>query len=344
MTSLVEELQRDALDSSVSVLDLLRKALVVATKLNIDEFKEWIELELKGYSDEKTIPDYRNVIGSLKWKNYSFVYPNVDWVDVVTNDTDFLSIVSRRRIEKPISEIHDLILDKSTEDYVNFGFDNKVQDMLNQILKLDTKEYVLRITVLKIKQILHSVRTIILRWSLKLGEDGILGDGMTFNNEEKSIASHKNYTYIIYTNGDIKMNENRSINLQSKGNVQFNGVLASGDITGDIHQNIQDLQTSQSEEFIQLIEKLKILKELFETDTELSNDDKEMALEQIAVLENEAKNPDKQSSLKPVKLATAFLKGVTDNLTKTTVLVKSANELIPAISQLFHHIHQHIHL
>jgi hypothetical protein len=53
MTSLVEELQRDALDSSVSVLDLLRKALVVATKLNIDEFKEWIELELKGYSDKK---------------------------------------------------------------------------------------------------------------------------------------------------------------------------------------------------------------------------------------------------------------------------------------------------
>ena len=59
MTSLVEELQRDALDSSVSVLDLLRKALVVATKLNIDEFKEWIELELKGYSGQETVPDYR---------------------------------------------------------------------------------------------------------------------------------------------------------------------------------------------------------------------------------------------------------------------------------------------
>jgi hypothetical protein len=56
MTSLVEELQKDALNSSVSVLDLLRKALVVATKLNIDEFKEWIELELKGYSDKKRFP------------------------------------------------------------------------------------------------------------------------------------------------------------------------------------------------------------------------------------------------------------------------------------------------
>jgi hypothetical protein len=339
MTSLVQELQRDALNSSVSVLDLLCKALAVATKLNIDEFKEWIELELNGYSDKETIPDYRNVIGSLKWKNYSFVYPNVRWVDVITNDTDSLSIVSRRRIEKPISEIHDLILDKSTEDYINFGFDNKVQDMLNQIFKLDTEEYVLRITVLKIKQILHSVRAIILRWSLKLEEDGILGDGMTFNNQEKSIASHKDYGTIIYNTGDINMNENRSINLQSKGNVEFNGVLASGNIAGDIHQNIQDLQTSQSQEFIQLIEKLKILKELFETDTELSNDDKEIALEQIAVLENKAKNPDKQSSLKPVKLATAALKGVASALPPTTILFKNINELIPTITELFQHIH-----
>jgi hypothetical protein len=191
-------------------------------------------------------------------------------------------------------------------------------------------------------RILEQTKDIILKWSLQLEEDGILGDGMTFNKQEKSIASHKDYTYIIYANGDINMNENRSINLQSKGNVEFNGVLASGDITGDIHQNIQDLQTSQSQEFIQLIEKLKILKELFETDTELSNDDKEMALEQIAVLENEAKNPDKQSSLKPVKLATTALKGVASALPTTTILFKNVNELIPTITELFQHIFQHI--
>jgi hypothetical protein len=234
-------------------------------------------------------------------------------------------------MSQPISEIHDLIVDRSTAEYIPFGFDNKTQEILNQRFKLDTEKYELRITVLKIKQILHSVRNIIVRWSLKLEEDGILGDGMTFNNQEKSIASHKDYTYIIYTNGDINMNENRSINLQSKGNVEFNGVLASGDIAGDIHQNIQDLQTSQSQEFIQLIEKLKILKELFETEPELSTDDKKTALEQIAVLENEAKNPDRQSSLKPVKLATAALKGVASALPTTTILFKNVNELIPTI-------------
>lgn len=334
MTSLVEELQRDALDSSVSVLDLLRKALVVATKLNIDEFKEWIERELKGYSGQETVPDYRNVVGEIKAYNpYNLFY---GWIPCILPD-DINQMVSKNALFQSISELQNLV--EKSENFLYFS--TPFQDILRECFESETN-YSLKISTSQISRILERTKDIILKWSLQLEEDGILGDGMTFNKQEKSIASHKDYTYIIYANGDINMNENRSINLQSKGSVEFSGVLSSGD--GDINQTIQNLSTPQSQDFFELIDKLKRLKELFETDTELSNDDKEMALEQIAVLENEAKNPDKQSSLKPVKLATAFLKGVTDNLTKTTVLVKSANELIPAISQLFHHIHQHIHL
>ena len=43
MSSLVEELQRDALDSKIYVSDLLRKSLVVATKLNLADFSKWVE-------------------------------------------------------------------------------------------------------------------------------------------------------------------------------------------------------------------------------------------------------------------------------------------------------------
>jgi hypothetical protein len=328
MTSLVEELQRDALNSSVSVLDLLRKALVVATKLNINEFKKWIEMELDGYSDKKTIPDYRHVVGQLRGYN-----PNRGWIPCVL-PVELDEIISKGSICQPISELQNLI--EISENFLYLAIPS--QDTLREIFDFHTN-YALEINNPQVSRILEHTKNIILRWSLQLESDGILGDGMTFDNKEKSIASHKDYATIIYNNGDIKMSENRSINLQSKGNVEFNGVLASGDISGNIHQNTQNLQTSQSQEFIQLIEKLKILKELFENDTELSSDDKEMVLEQITVLENEAKNPDKQSSLKPVKFATTFLKGVTDNLPKTTVLVKSINELIPAITQLLHHIH-----
>lgn len=59
MSAIVLELQQDALNPSVSALNLLRKALVVATKLNIEEFQQWIELELNGYKGAP-IPEYRN--------------------------------------------------------------------------------------------------------------------------------------------------------------------------------------------------------------------------------------------------------------------------------------------
>lgn len=225
------------------------------------------------------------------------------------------------------------IVEKS-ENFLYFS--TPFQDILRECVESDTT-YSLKISTSQVSRILDHTKDIILKWSLQLEEDGVLGDGMTFNKQEKNIASHQDYTNIIYAHGDIYMNEDRSISLKSKGNVQFNGVLSSGD--GDINQSIQNLSTPQPQDFFELIDKLKKLKELFETDTELSNDDKEMALEQIAVLENEAKNPDKQSSLKPVKLATAALKGVASALPPTTILFKNINELIPTITELFHHIH-----
>ncbi len=49
MSSVIVELQREALDRNVHVSDLLRKALVVARNLALTEFQRWIELELNGY-------------------------------------------------------------------------------------------------------------------------------------------------------------------------------------------------------------------------------------------------------------------------------------------------------
>ena len=41
--SLVSELQQEALDEKASVVGLLRKALVVANKLELKDFTQWIE-------------------------------------------------------------------------------------------------------------------------------------------------------------------------------------------------------------------------------------------------------------------------------------------------------------
>ena len=65
--SLVIELQQEAINPEAKVSDLLRKALVVAAKLNVGEFRQWIEQELHGYKgDADSIPKYRHIKGELK--------------------------------------------------------------------------------------------------------------------------------------------------------------------------------------------------------------------------------------------------------------------------------------
>ena len=49
MTSLVLELQRAAMAPEEKVADIVRKASVVATKLQLSGFREWCESELNGY-------------------------------------------------------------------------------------------------------------------------------------------------------------------------------------------------------------------------------------------------------------------------------------------------------
>src|SRR5436305_6361273 len=65
MASLVIELQRLAAESNASVTELLRKALIVASKLKIEDFKEWINCELQGYGD-KEVPEYRRLTSEVK--------------------------------------------------------------------------------------------------------------------------------------------------------------------------------------------------------------------------------------------------------------------------------------
>jgi hypothetical protein len=63
MASLIEELQHDALNSNVRVGDLLRKAKIIAVKLDLPEFEKWVENELNGYKAKA-----KNGITRCQWR------------------------------------------------------------------------------------------------------------------------------------------------------------------------------------------------------------------------------------------------------------------------------------
>ena len=54
----------------------------------------------------------------------------------------------------------------------------------------------------QLQGIIEGTKNIILSWSLKLEEDGIMGEGMSFSDKEKELAEKANYT-INYFNGNL---------------------------------------------------------------------------------------------------------------------------------------------
>lgn len=59
--SLAAQIGRDLLDSGIPISDILRKAKVLASLLKNDEFKRWVDAELKGYDTADDVPDFRKL-------------------------------------------------------------------------------------------------------------------------------------------------------------------------------------------------------------------------------------------------------------------------------------------
>ena len=59
--SLAVQIQREVVDSSIPISDILRKAKILASLLNNDGFKRWVDAELGGYDPGGDVPDYRDL-------------------------------------------------------------------------------------------------------------------------------------------------------------------------------------------------------------------------------------------------------------------------------------------
>jgi hypothetical protein len=211
MTSIVIELQRAALDRGVPVSDLLRTALVVARKLSLADFQEWINHELGGYTGKAKLPEYRELRGQVRAWN-----PVRGWTPVIFGDPKLGELCSRGICAQSIAEVEHL--NAASGVAFQMPFSQEVQRSLAKDANFDT-EYSLFIPQASLARIIDSVRTIILNWALKLQEDGVLGEGLDFTSDEKRTATNRpqniNNFYGPVHGAQIQQN--------SPGAVQLNG-------------------------------------------------------------------------------------------------------------------------
>lgn len=59
MADFLNEMMEMAISSQAPLADLLRRCLVLAIRLDMDDFEQWAEQELNGYPNKDSLPDYR---------------------------------------------------------------------------------------------------------------------------------------------------------------------------------------------------------------------------------------------------------------------------------------------
>jgi hypothetical protein len=215
MNSLVLDLQREALDPRASIAELLRKAIVLAKKLNVREFDGWASNELSGYPADATIPQYRIIRGEIKaWNPYQ------GWIPVLVEDSELAERLSARANNQGVAELESLQNAGDEKGSLQMPFSKAIEQRLMSGMSLHLVP-TLVVPRSAIVRILDTVRNTVLNWSLQLERDGILGEGLSFSADERRIAAGHVYNITHFhgsvSGSQIQQFSNESHQTQSSG-------------------------------------------------------------------------------------------------------------------------------
>jgi uncharacterized protein YjbI with pentapeptide repeats len=143
--------------------------------------------------------------------------------------------------------------------------------------------------------------------------------------------------------GDTMSESKGNINITSGDGSKISGIAGAGesvtgsamaDISGTVTTTINELPDSSEPDKPGIKELLSQLQAAI-NDPNLADDDKEQVLEQIKVLAEAGQNPKNETAQKQAKRAMGFLKVIAEGLPSAAQLVKTCQDILPAIAHYF---------
>ena len=249
--SIIDEIQREALDETVSLSTVLRKVKLVASKLGLKDTAVWVDSELGGYgSDPKQYPEYRFVLGKVEAFS-----PYHGWQSPA-GDSEMIDALCRRQISDSVASLEDLIA-RNSEGTLALPISSKVQQGILSANPGWTDIHT-KIQRSHLVAIVSHVRTLALNWALELEEKGVSGEGLSFSANEreqaKSVQIHIGSFHGNLHNGEISGTQNR-VNLGSTDSsinaVQFDSVIS------EIERAAHGFSTDSKEELNDILGRLR---------------------------------------------------------------------------------------
>ena len=166
MDKMISDLQQDILKSDCDIVNTLRKAHLIATKLKDSEFDSWVLNELNGYQPSSTsIPEYRNIQGRVKSKN-----PINGWIDVIIEDQELENMLTHRKL---FQSIGDLIHFSKKEEALFIPFPGGISQQLAEMADFPyVFESALFITKESLLGVVEQVKNHLWEWTLNIDHGG----------------------------------------------------------------------------------------------------------------------------------------------------------------------------
>jgi hypothetical protein len=242
--SLIDELQLDAANAAVSTPTLLRKALIVAAKLDVANVPEWVDKELSGYPHGYNLPSYRVVQGTVKARGMR------GWLPVQFPTNEMEQKLAIQYIYDSIAQIEAL---KSRGDgMLAVGFSAEGVRLLQMLTQYDT-EFVCELNKTELDAITDAIRNRVLSWGIALDKAGIRGEGLTFTRAEVEKAHSMVFrvesgSVNVGVIGDVSGRANVATGIQPRaGATDMEGIRKlAEDIAG--HTETMGLSPSDQEE------------------------------------------------------------------------------------------------
>jgi hypothetical protein len=291
MSSIVLELQREVIREGCDVLNLLRKAHVIAAKLNLEKFDKWVLSELNGYKNKDSIPEYRSINGSLKGWN-----PYHGWLTVTLLDKSLEKVLCTKKEGESLGAL--IELEKKSDGFFLIYFNAELNSIVNSLREfpLPTR-YSLHCSSHQIKSIVEHVKNTILEWTIRLETEGILGEEMQFNSEEKESAKRITQTINIYGSANV-------INGDAPNSAIVAGNENTVTYTSKVLNAVSEIESSLNNE-------------------DISSEDKETAIEMIADIKEKVSQEKKSSILRSAFIGLLdFVSGVGASLTAALIQSK----------------------
>lgn len=253
MSSIVLQLQQELISGNCDILNALRKAHIIAVKLKLGDFDKWINQELNGYGPKEEVPNYRKVRGAL----YAF-NPYRGWTPTMIPNAETEKLICNRDIVNSISSLIELYA--NSKDSVYMSYNGEMLELLNRMFSLPMDmQFSLHINKSCLKEILEHVKDTLLQWTLKLEEMGILGEGLEFTEQEKTIAKDIIQTVNNYFGATSVINSPSNSQIVTADNVsiEFDYIEAEKNIA-ELRNKIEseDIEESDKNDALEIVDEI----------------------------------------------------------------------------------------